>query len=68
MYAVYSHQVRTGPAVAYINKQSSASDGYRKEEPWLLLRVGGRIDRFASLKDARTEAIKSWPGVSFRRI
>lgn len=68
MYAVYSHQLRTGPAVAYIKKQRPATLGYRKEEPWLLLRAGGRIDRFASLKDARAEAIKSWPGVSFRIV
>ena len=66
MYAVYSHQVRTGPAVAFINKQSPAADGYRKEEPWLLLHIGGRVDRFATLKEARDEAMKSWPSVSFR--
>ena len=68
MYAVYAHQVLTGPAVAYINKQSPAADGYRKEEPWLLLHVGGRIDRFATLSEARAEAIKSWPSVSFRMV
>lgn len=67
MILVYSHGQRTGPTVATINRQHPAADTYRAAEPWLLLHATGRVDRFASLAEARAEALKSWPGVSFRR-
>lgn len=53
--------------VAYINKQDKAADGHIKETPWLLLHVKGRIDRFATMAEARDDARKTWPGVKFKK-
>lgn len=58
---------RRGIAVAYINKQHKLADGYRAHEPWLLLHVPGRVDRFAKQAEAKEEAKKTWPGCSFHR-
>ena len=52
--------------VAMISKQSKLALGYCKEEPWLLLHNTGRTDRFATKKEAREEAMKSWPAVTFK--
>lgn len=51
-----------GETVAYINKQDRLAANYRREEPWLLLYVKGRTERFACFAEARIEARKSWPG------
>lgn len=61
------HVHNNGVYVASINKQHPGADGYRKEEPWLLLRLSGRIDRFASMREAREEAQKSWSRAIFLR-
>lgn len=62
MRTVYSHD----KFVAMISKQSKCADGYRADEPWLLLHNTGRTDRFETLTQARNEAMKSWPAVTFR--
>ena len=54
--------------VASINKQGKLASGYRPHEPWLLLYAKGRIERFATQKEAKQEAKKTWPGCTFRRI
>lgn len=61
------HVQSAGQTVAYINRQSKDADGYTPETPWLLLRVSGRIDRFATQSEAREEASKSWAAVKFTR-
>lgn len=48
--------------VAQINKQHKAADSYRALEPWLLLHLTGRVDRFGTYSEARDEALKSYPG------
>lgn len=62
MRTVYSHDKFVG----MINKQHKCADGFRKEEPWLLLHNTGRTDRFGTLTQARDEAVKTWPAVTFR--
>lgn len=53
--------------VAMVRKQPPIADGYNSVEPWMLLHNSGRTDRFATYKDARAEAIKSYPAVRFSR-
>lgn len=60
---IYSH----GKHVAMIGHQPRAADTYRAEEPWLLLHNTGRVDRFATQRDARFEAVKTWPDVRITR-
>jgi len=57
--------VQDNVTVAYINRQDKRADGHRKEEPWLLLYVSGRIERFGSRSEARAEAAKTWPRARF---
>ena len=54
-----------GKFVAMISKQNKLCQGFEPGAPWLLLYNTGRTDRFASLREAREEAIKSWPAVKF---
>lgn len=54
--------------VAYITKQPRIADGHIRETPWLLLYVRGRIERFATEREARVEARKSWPGAVLKRV
>ena len=61
---VHSH----GRFVAIISKQHKLSDGFTRETPWLLLSNTGRVDRFATMAEARDEARKTWPSVGFKRI
>ena len=58
---------QTGAHVAMINQQARAADGYRSEEPWLLLYNSGRVDRFDSQANAKDDARKSWAGCTFKR-
>ncbi len=58
---------RFGQYVASINQQDKLAAGYRKEEPWLLLHLTGRTDRFGLQKEAIAEALKSWPACTFHR-
>lgn len=58
---VLSHGVH----VAAINRMSKAADGYTPETPWLLLHNTGRVDRFATQREAKEEARKSYPRVTF---
>lgn len=51
---------RVGNLVAKIERDAQGM-GSKCEEPWVLKRVGGRIDRFESQAAAREEARKSWP-------
>ena len=53
--------------VAMIDQQPKAADSYRPEEPWLLLHNSGRVDRFASQREARQEARKTYGFVLFKR-
>lgn len=62
MRTVYSN----GVFVAMIDKQHKSAAGFRSEEPWLLLHNTGRTDRFETMLQARDEALKSWPAVTFR--
>lgn len=56
---------KDGVYVASINKQDKLAHHYRPEEPWLLLFRAGRTDHFVSLKEAKAEARKTWPGCRF---
>ncbi len=58
---------RDNQFVASISQQAKWAANYSKEEPWLLLYRTGRTDRFATLKEAREEAKKSWAKCSFRK-
>lgn len=53
--------------VACIVLQNSNADGYNAAEPWLLLHNTGRVDRFRYVRDARAEAVKTYPSVRFNR-
>ncbi|QQM14828.1 hypothetical protein [Stenotrophomonas phage BUCT555] len=53
--------------VASINRMHKAADGYTPDTPWLLLHNTGRVDRFARQGEAKKEARKSWPRVTFVR-
>lgn len=46
--------------VAIIQKQDPDADSYCAATPWVLVHNTGRVDRFASLEDVRTEAEKSY--------
>ncbi|QOR55745.1 MAG: hypothetical protein YHS30scaffold667_41 [Phage 65_10] len=61
------HIYHLGAHVASISKQHPGADNYRAFEPWLLLHISGRVDRFSSAKDARDEARKHWGCVQFKR-
>lgn len=56
-----------GHTVAYINKQLRGADNYNAAEPWMLLHLRGRIDRFETLEEARAEAQKHFGTVKFRK-
>ena len=56
-----------GAFVAQVTNSSPISFGFSKEEPWLLLHNTGRIDRFASVKDAKFEARKTWASCRFSK-
>ena len=62
---VYSQRGQT--FVATISRQHKCADGFIKETPWLLLHKTGRIDRFETAFQAKDEAKKSWPAVTFRK-
>lgn len=53
--------------VAMIGKPDRCADAYRPEEPWLLLRNDGRVDRFVSCRDAKDEAMKTYLAAVFSR-
>lgn len=57
----------SGTLLAMIEKQPRAADSYRADEPWMLLHTTGRIDRFASMREARDEAIKTYGNPTFHR-
>lgn len=67
MGTLYVYSQRGTKFVATINRQHPASDGFVKETPWLLLHNTGRVDRFEGAKQAREEAVKSWPAVTFKK-
>lgn len=56
-----------GKLVGMIVRQHPAADGHIKELPWLLLHVTGRTDRLPSHREARDEALKTWPGARLAR-
>lgn len=56
-----------GVSVAHINKQHRGADGFVRETPWLLLYITGRIERFALEQEAKAEARKTWPAVTFHK-
>lgn len=49
-----------GGLVAQIVRQPRIADGHIAATPWLLLHHTGRIDRFASTREARDEALKTY--------
>jgi hypothetical protein len=53
--------------VAMINRQSRGADNFNAAEPWLLLHDTGRTDRFASCKEAKEEALKSYAPLRFSK-
>jgi hypothetical protein len=61
------HVNMSGRHVASINKQDKAADGHRPEVPWLLLFADGRVRRFGTQGEAKTEARKLWAPVTFTR-
>jgi len=61
------HVYSQGAFVASIAKQPKMADYATPETPWLLLHNTGRVDRFASQSEARDEARKAWPRVTFSR-
>lgn len=61
------HVYSQGAFVAMIEKQSKLADYATPETPWLLLHNTGRIDRFTTQGEARDEARKAWPRVTFSR-
>jgi hypothetical protein len=63
MLHVYSHDKH----VAMINLQPKGADTFNPAEPWLLLHNTGRIDRFATMKEARGEARKTYSRCEFRK-
>jgi hypothetical protein len=67
MSALHVYANRGRDYVATISLQHKCSDGFVKETPWLLLHKTGRVDRFAAAKEAKDEAAKSWPAVSFKK-
>jgi hypothetical protein len=54
------HVFSSGKHVAMIVKCSREADAYREGEPWTLLHDTGRVDRFASYKEAREESLKAY--------
>jgi hypothetical protein len=67
MSTLYVHTQRGAAFVATITRQHKESDGFIRETPWLLLHNTGRVDRFGSASEAREEARKTWPAVTFRK-
>lgn len=61
------HVHTAGRHVASISKQHPGAEGYRADEPWLLLHVDGRVRRFGTQRMARDEAMKLWAPCSFTR-
>jgi len=55
-----------GKHVASINRMHKAADGYTPDTPWLLLHNTGRVDRFATQREAKEEARKSYSRVTFK--
>jgi hypothetical protein len=55
--------------VASINKIDKTADTYKAHEsaPWLLLKGDGRFRGFASLAEAKDEALKVFAGCKFKR-
>ena len=53
--------------VAQIVKQPAAADSYQSSFPWLLLLNDGRVRRFPSMIEAKTEAQKLWAPCRFTR-
>jgi hypothetical protein len=65
---IHVHINKRSPThVASINRQHPGADGHRSQEPWLLLRVDGRVQRFGSLSEAKDEALKLWAPCRFVR-
>lgn len=58
---------QAGEFVAMINKQPKLAQGYRPEEPWLLLYKTGRTERFPTQREAKLEARKSWINCRFEK-
>ncbi len=53
--------------VAMIALPPRCADAYVPEEPWVLLHDTGRVDRFATMKEAREEATKTYAPCAFRK-
>lgn len=58
---------QTGAFVAQIAKQPKAAPGYNPGLPWLLLHNTGKTHKTESHEAARDEALKVYPGCTFRR-
>lgn len=64
MSAPTRHVFVGGNHVAMIVKCPREADAYRTGEPWTLLHNNGRVDRFATYKEAREETTKSYAGAT----
>lgn len=56
-----------GEYVAGIARQHRESPQYNKHEPWNLLYRAGRVEHFATQREAKAEARKSWPACTFSK-
>ncbi len=63
------HVYQAGNYVASINKIDKAADTYKAHAsaPWLLLKADGKTRGFASLAEAKDEALKVFAGCKFKR-
>lgn len=59
--------MQNGRHVATIVKLPKAADAYHAHAPWALLHNSGRVDRFATQRESREEARKSYPGAKMVR-
>lgn len=55
-----------GEFVATVAKQDKRADSFNAAEPWMVLHNTGRIDRFESQREARAEAVKTYPAAKFK--
>ena len=63
------HIYQAGKYVATINKIDKSADTYKAyaSTPWLLLKADGKVRGFASLAEAKDEALKVFAGCKFKR-
>lgn len=58
---------KSGAFVAQIAKQQKAAPGFDPAFPWLVLHNTGKTRKTESKASARDEALKVYPGCTFRK-